>query len=261
MDKKLPDFSKDAYGEAAALRYNLFESKSTGFAIRMAPKIQAFYQHTKMARVNKKLLDVACGTGQLASCFLEQGYEVTGLDLAPHMVKQAKTNNAKYVESKQCNFKACDSSNFNLEPQFGLAVSTFNGMNHLPNFEKVEKCLANVYHALVEGGFFIFDINTQLGLKRVVENFGVVDTDDEITVRKRLFDGERVILNASGCFKHKGTWKRYQETIFKIIIDTKALKETMFNQGWSSLLFTKDDLISPVEDPELEEVAYIVACK
>jgi SAM-dependent methyltransferase len=261
MDNELSDFSKNAYGEVAALRYNIFENLPSGFAMKMAPKILAFYQQTKMAKFNKKLLDVACGTGQLASYFLKQGYEVTGLDYAPHMLKYAIANNEKYVKSNQCYFKECDSSNFKLNPQFGIAVSTFNGLNHLPSFKMVEKCLANVYHSLVQGGYFIFDINTQLGLKRVVENFGIVDTDNEITVRKRLFDGERVILNASGCFKHEGIWRRYQETIFKIIIDTKLLQETMLNHGWSSVSFTKDDLTTSVKDPEMESVAYIVACK
>ena len=134
-------------------------------------------------------------------------------------------------------------------------------MNHLSNYKKVEMCLANTYHALVPGGYFVFDINTQLGLTNVVENFGVVDTDVEITVRKRIFDGQRVILNASGCFKHEDVWIRYQETIFKIIIDAKKLKETMHNQGWSSVRFTKNDFTTTVENPELDEVAYIVARK
>lgn len=257
----LTDFSKAAYGETAALRYNIYESNPNGFAKKMAPKIEAFYKQTPLSSTNKKLLDIACGTGQLAAYFLEKGYEVTGLDLAPEMLKYAKLNNAKYIKNNKCIFHESDASSFSLNPDNGLAVSTFNGLNHLPDFKSVTKCLSNVYQSLVRGGYFVFDINTQLGLKKVVENFEVVDTDDELTVRKRIFDGNRVVLNASGCFKHEGIWHRYQETIFKIVIHTQELLDAMLKQGWSNVAFTKENLITPEMAPELNEIAYIVARK
>ncbi len=261
MEKALQDFSENAYGETAALRYNIFESKSDGFAMKMAPKINAFYQKTSLYKSNKKVLDVACGTGQLATYFLARGYHVTGLDLASHMVNHATANNAKYVENKQALFTATDASNFDLDPQFGLVVSTFNGMNHLQDFEAVEQSIANICKALVPGGYFVFDINTQLGLKRVIENTSVIDTEDEITLRKRFFNGNRVTLYASGCFKHNNIWHRYQETIYKIKIETKRLQESMLSNGWSSFAFTAEDLTTPVQDPENNEVAYIIAKK
>ncbi len=257
----LQDFSNAAYGETAALRYNIFESRSSGFAKRMAPVIHAFYKKTSTWNENHLLLDVACGTGQLASYFLENGFDVVGLDGSSHMLKYARANNAEYIATGRVQFLEGDAGNFNLEPKFGLVVCTFNGLNHLGSIEQVEGCLANVLRTLVPGGCFIFDINTQLGLKSVVETIGIEDTDEEIIVRKRIFDGKRVILNASGCFLNEGVWTRYRETIFKIIIDTKKLQQSMLDSGWSSVAYTAEDFITPIEDPEMEEVAYVVAYK
>ncbi len=261
MRETLLDFRNEAYGETAALRYNIIESRPSGFAMRIAPKVRAFYQKTSTGRANQRLLDVACGTGQLAAYFLDYGFEVVGIDQSSHMLKYARVNNAKHVTSGQSQFNERDTSNFHFDPQFGLSVCTFNSLNHLASFGQVEGCLASVLRALVPGGYFIFDINTRRGLKNIIETVDLYDTDEEIILRKRIFDGERVILYASGCFLHEGIWIRYRETIFKIIIDTKELRQSMLDNGWSSVTYTTDDLMSPVKDPEMEHVAYVVARK
>ena len=261
MNKTLRDFSDEAYGESAALRYNIFESRPSGFATRIAPKISTFYQQKSTGTAKQTLLDVACGTGQLSTYFLDRGFEIVGLDSSLHMLKYARANNAAYVAGGQAQFLESDASNFQLEPKFGLAVCTFNGMNHLNSIKHVKSCIANVHRALVPGGYFVFDINTRLGLKSIVEKIGIEDTDEEIIVRKRIFDGERIILNASGCFLHEGVWIRYRETIFKIIIDTIELRQFMLNNGWDSVTYTTDDFTRSVEGPEMEQVAYVVARK
>ena len=261
MAETLQDFSHEAYGEISALRYNIFESRSSGFAMQAAPKILRFYQQSALGQANRRLLDVACGTGQLAAHFLAHGFQVVGLDSSAHMLRYARANNAQYIATGQIEFVQEDASNFRFDQQFGLVVCTFNVLNHLANFEEVKRCLACVYRVLAPGGSFILDINTRRGLKRTLESNELFDTDEEITVRKRLYDSERVILYASGCFLYQGKWHRYRETIFKIIIDAEELRQSLLDQGWSSSTFTSDDYLSPIDNPEAGNVAYIVASK
>jgi len=261
MKETLYDFNKEAYGESAALRYNIFESLPTGFANRIAPKISTFYQQNSAGKTKKALLDVACGTGQLSTYFLNRGFDVVGLDHSKYMLKYARSNNAEYVASGQAQFLGRDASHFQLERKFDLAVCTFNGMNHLNSMKQVESCLTSVHKALVPDGYFIFDINTEVGLKKVVEKMSIEDTDKEIIVRKRIFDGQRIILSASGCFLYNGTWIRYRETIFKIIIDTTKLQQYMLNNGWATVTYKADDLTCTIKDPEMENVLYVVARK
>jgi len=261
MSKEIHDLQNEAYGETAALRYNIFESRPSGFALQMAPKIFDFYKKSTNWQDNKCLLDVACGTGQLVSYFLDHDFEAVGLDKSSSMLKYARGNNSKDVTNGRCHFKEIDSSNFQLEEKFGLAVCTFNGLNHLANFTQIEGSIASVFRALIPGGYFIFDINTALGLKNTVDTIDVIDTEEDIVIRKRIFDGKHVILNASGCFLHNNKWTRYKETIFKIIIDTQKLRKSMLNSGWSTVTYTTSDLTNPVEDPEAEQVAYVIARK
>lgn len=261
MDLTLRNFSDEAYGESAALRYHIFESRKDAFALKIAPLIHAFYKKNNSIKSNEKLLDVACGIGQLSAYFLEKGFDVVGFDRSAYMLKHARDKNAVFIDQGKAKFFELDASNFQLEPEFGLAVCSFNGLNHLSNLEQVQDCINNVHDALVPGGYFIFDINTELGLKNVVDTMSVDDNDEEIVVRKRIFDGERVILSASGCFQYKGKWIRYRETIFKIVIDPINLRKYMLDNGWASVNFTTDDLNKAVKNPELEKVLYLVAKK
>ena len=261
MTDSLQDFSHKAYGETSALRYNIFESRSLGFAKRAAPKVLRFYQQTGIGQKNRNVLDVACGTGQLATYFLDHGFQDVGLDSSPYMLHYARDNNAHYITSGQAEFVEANAADFHFDQQFGLVVCTYNALNHLANYDEVKRCLASVYHVLAPGGYFLFDINTRRGLKETVESNELFDTDEEIIVRKRLYDGERVILYASGCFLHQKRWHRYRETIFKIIIDTDELRQSLLDQGWSSCVFTTDDYLNPIDDLESKSVAYVVAQK
>jgi SAM-dependent methyltransferase len=255
------DFRGKAYGLAAALRYSIFESRPDGFARRLAPKIRKLYEQTETGASNREVLDLACGSGQLAAEFLEHGYPVVGLDRSPEMLRHAREACASYLDGGRALFVEGDASDFQLDRRFGLVVCTFNGLNHLASLAEVTHCLRCVDQALAPGGYFVFDIDTPLGLRETVDTMLVHDTDEEIIVRKRLFDGERVILYASGCFAHDGVWHRYRETIHKIVIEPEWLRHAMLDLGWSPVHYLDEDLAQPIAHSNAGKVAYGVARK
>jgi len=255
------DFRDEAYGAAAALRYSIFESRADGFARRLAPKIRRFYEQTETGASNRDVLDLACGTGQLVAHFLEHGYRLVGLDRSPHMLRHAREACASYVDEDRALFVEGDASDFHLDRRFGLVACTFNVLNHLPSRADVTRCLSRVHEALVPGGYLVFDIDTPRGLRELVGTIDLHDTDEEIIVRKRVFDGERVILYASGCFAHDDIWHRYRETILKIVIEPEELRRSMLDLGWSSVSYVDESLAEPVAEPDERTVIYGVARK
>jgi len=66
---------------------NIYNLRWGGFANHVAPRIREFYESTLLGKMNKSMLDVCCGTGQLALHFLENGYDVTGLDFSPLLTR------------------------------------------------------------------------------------------------------------------------------------------------------------------------------
>lgn len=255
------DFRDQAYGVTSALRYSIFESRPEGFARSLAPKIRHFYEQTDIGASNRDLLDLACGTGQLAAHFLEHGYRVVGLDRSPHMLWHAREACTRFVEEDQALFVEGDASDFDNDRRFGLVTCTFNGLNHLPSWNDVRRCLSCVHEAVSPGGYFVFDIDTPRGLRETVDKIDIDDSHEEIVVRKRILDGERVILYASGCFAHEDVWHRYRETIVKIVIDPEELRQAMSELGWSSVIYMDENLGEPVADPGEWAVLYGVARK
>jgi len=255
----LPNPTGEPYGEIAALRYNMFEDRPTGFARRAAPRIAAFYTLRSIPEVNPSVLDLGCGTGQLASYLLDRGIPVTGIDPSKHMLRHAMRNSAAHLATGRARFVVMDGAALSLSESVGLTVATFNTLNHLSSHEHLRSCLSCVYQATAPGGYFLFDIDTRQGLQRTAEIAELSETDEETTFRIRRFDGEKVVLYATGWFMCDQRRYPYRETIAKIVIDTEALRRTMAYVGWSSLSYTTNDYCTPVENAEDGVRAYGVA--
>src|SRR5699024_2868793 len=66
---------------------------------------------------NQKILDIGCGTGDLAYQLTEQGHLVTGMDASAEMVKTARKKYPKI------NFIQAEAANFSLEESFDTVIS------------------------------------------------------------------------------------------------------------------------------------------
>ena len=256
-----PDPNDEAYGEVAALRYNEFESRPTGFTRRAAPRIAALYTDRSIADINPAVLDIGCGTGQLASYLLDHGIPVTGIDPSAYMIRYALRNNASHVSTGRARFLIMDGAELDLRDTYGLAVATFNTLNHLSSQEHLRDCLSRVHNATAPGGYFLFDIDTRRGLEQTSDIAELSETHDETTFRIRRWEGDRLLLYATGWFRSGSHRWRYRETIKKIIIDTEVLRRTLFSVGWSELTYTTEDYSTPVENAEAGVRAYGVAWK
>ena len=115
-----------AYNQDFARVYNLL---FVDFVRLLAPRVGEVFRGRR--QVERSLLDVCCGTGQLALYFLERGFNVTGVDLSEPMIAYARQNTSAYRE--RAAFSVADAANFTIENPVGLAVSTFDALNHLPD--------------------------------------------------------------------------------------------------------------------------------
>ncbi|BAB05770.1 class I SAM-dependent methyltransferase [Halalkalibacterium halodurans] len=252
---------ESSYGEIFASLYN---QKWSSFALQAAPRILQYFTQHDIHEKNKKVLDLCCGTGHLAYFFLKKEYDVTGIDLSPGMLHYAKKNNSRFVKSGQANFIEGDVTNFTLDEQFGLVVSTFDALNHLPDIKALRECFKCVYHVTSKDGIFIFDLNTKQGLKGWT-NIVVEDNEDSMIVSRSFYDEHtaRAITNMTGFTKQEdGLYKRFVHSVHNCAFELKTVKETLLAIGWQQVHFARlKDLSSPLENPEGEGRVFIVAKK
>jgi SAM-dependent methyltransferase len=250
-----------AYGRAFARVYN---KRWTGFAHRVAPLIAEFYASTAPGKASRPVLDLCCGTGQLALYLLEHGYQVTGIDLSEHMLQYARENASAYVESGQARFVQADAAGFALDQQFGLVVSTFDALNHLDSQESLETCFRSVFDVLVEGGFFVFDLNTRAGLMRW-NNIGVDDSEEAMIVTRGMYDGQgnRAYTRVSGFIRApSGQYDRFEETVYNTVFDMARVRDALLQTGWRDVHFARyEALDGPITEPENEDRVFFVAHK
>jgi len=72
--------------------------------------------------IHSKVLDVGCGTGEHTILLTRLGYDVLGIDFAPHAVEQARANAAeKGVDAR---FEVADAMNLGAEPGYQTIVDS-----------------------------------------------------------------------------------------------------------------------------------------
>lgn len=109
----------------------------------------------------KKVLELGCGTGSILKC-LQAAYDVSGLDISGKMLSIARK---KVPRSKLFQQNMVD---FRINDRFDVILCVFDSMNHVRRFSDWKKVFATVRRHLLPGGCFIFDINTQRKLERLI---------------------------------------------------------------------------------------------
>ena len=110
-----------------------------------------------------KVLDLACGTGNVTELLTIAGYQMTGVDLAPDMITEAK----RKAEEKRLliEYFVQDAAEMDLPTRdYDLCVSLFDSMNYLTEPADLQSAFHRVRAHLLEDGAFIFDMNSEYAL-------------------------------------------------------------------------------------------------
>ena len=249
-----------AYGAGFAQVYN---RRWSGFARQVAPFLCNFYAATPLSQQNRLILDLCCGTGQLAVYFLERGYQVVGLDLSAAMLHYACENATPYLETGQASFVQGDATAFSRPERFGLVVATFDALNHLPDLQALHNCFACV--AAVSAGYFIFDLNTRAGLRRW-NNHEVDESYEDMTIVNHgiyAIDSARAWMKVTGFVrKADGSYEQFEQTAYNTVFAMQDVAAALCATGWQEVYFARlHELTTPLPDPEQEGRVFIVARK
>ncbi|MCC8023435.1 MAG: class I SAM-dependent methyltransferase [Clostridiales bacterium] len=122
------------------------------------------------------VLDLACGTGQMAVRLVRRGYEVIGVDASVDMLCQARETLA--AAGADCLLLNQRMEALDLYGTVGGCVCTFDSLNHLPELEAVRAAVERVALFLEPGGVFVFDVNTPFKHEQVLGDRTFVLEDD-----------------------------------------------------------------------------------
>jgi ubiquinone/menaquinone biosynthesis C-methylase UbiE len=146
------------------------------------------------------ILELACGTGRVTIPLVEQGFQITGIDISESMLNTArrKSSLVEWVQS--------DMRYFQLDKKFSLIILPFFLFTGLLQLEDIESCLNCVKQHLAPGGVFVIDVIhpsrqfildlLMLSQRRLVECIfpNPEDQQNIVVTTEREYDIERQIL-------------------------------------------------------------------
>lgn len=192
------------------------------------------------------VLDIACGTGKLASELYKLNYDVTGIDISTDMINTAKSNYPKIQ------FDVADMTDLHIDRRFDLITCAFDSINYLSEDEQVLKTLANIHFQLNDQGYFIFDINTPALYEE--KHFGIIEREIEDIKFKQVLEYDKEKRIASTVFDFGND---EQEVHIQKAYSYETMDTFLTKSNFMILERFKDFNLSPV-DEDSYKIFYIV---
>lgn len=124
----------------------------------------------------QSVLELGCGTGEVAIRLAKQNKSVVATDLSDDMLYVAKEK--AMAENAEVNFKRVDMTNFESNQQADLVLCLCDSLNYILDENDVKKVLMNAYQALKMNGTFIFDVDSLYKCNVILNDYHEESHDD-----------------------------------------------------------------------------------
>lgn len=178
-----------------------------------------------------RILDLCCGTGQIAAELAARQFRVTGIDGSEEMLRYARQR-AAAVE-----FILDDARSFNQPPVYDGIISTFDSLNHMMSLEELTAVFRNVHSALRVEGLFLFDMNMEKGfLLHWRDYFAIVESDHVCVLRGAYDPDEKIGRYDITMFKQdEDEWKRADAVINEKCYAAAEIEKALRKAGFAEV--------------------------
>ncbi len=182
-----------------------------------------------------KVLDLACGTGELSIRLASLGFDVTGVDLSEDMLTVAQ---AKALEQGvNIDFLQQDMTELELMDTYDIVGIFCDSLNYLHSEEEVQKTFQNIRHYLKKGGLFIFDVHSLYKMSEIFIGNTFSYDEDGICYIWNCFEGkepnsvehELTFFVEDGAGKYDRFDEFHIQRTFPVEVYTKWLEDVGFN--------------------------------
>lgn len=111
----------------------------------------------------RRLLDCACGTGNVTFELSKSDIQVTGVDIAPGMIQVAREKAVQLGDKTR--FFEADLANFDLGEIFDSATCLYDSLNYILEPAVLRAAFGHIAAHLEPGGVFVFDMNSDYALQ------------------------------------------------------------------------------------------------
>lgn len=182
----------------------------------------------------RKGLDLGCGGGWFTRAFRRAGYETTGLDVSPEMLRFAQERARK--EGIPGTYLLGDVVRFKTPEKYDFATAINDCVNYIPK-EKLVRAFENVRSALNKNGVFLFDVSSERKFREKIANTVCADDREEVTYLSfNSVKGDVAILDVTLFVKRAdGAFDRRDERHVQYIYREEEILSALEKSGFRTL--------------------------
>jgi len=198
--------------------------------------LQAFRRITALCREQGlspgRHLDLGCGTGTLAIHMAKAGWEVVGLDCSEPMLARAKQ---KTVDAGcPVDYSQQDMRHLKIAEPVNLVTAFYDTLNHLLFAEDLEATFRGVTSALLPGGLFVFDANTEATFQQIwggATHF--IEAANASTIFQTSYDPDTRLAKGlvTGFLRRGGLYEKFEEEIVERYWQPEDIQEHLVAAG------------------------------
>lgn len=125
----------------------------------------------------QEVLELGCGTGEMAIRLAKHGKNVFASDLSSDMLEVAKQK--AMAENVSLILQRVDMSDFLTSHRVDLILCLCDSLNYVLNPEDVIQTFHNIFQSLKDQGTFIFDVNSLYKMNVILNDYHENECDDE----------------------------------------------------------------------------------
>jgi SAM-dependent methyltransferase len=141
------------------------------------------------------VLDIACGAGRHALEFARLGYTVTGNDLSPYLLEEARK--AALKSQLPLKFSCCDMRLIAVNNLYDLVVQLFTSFGYFDLKEDDQLVIKNAYGLLKNDGWYVLDLLNPLHLAKNLVPYSQRSAGELSVIEERAFNGDKITKSMS----------------------------------------------------------------
>lgn len=126
-----------------------------------------------------EVLELGCGTGEMAIRFAKDKKTVFATDLSHDMLEVTKQK--ALAENVNLMLQRVDMSDFSISPAIELILCLCDSINYLLEPKDIIQTFQNAYCSLKENGCFIFDIDSLYKMNHLLNDYHEHQDDEDFT--------------------------------------------------------------------------------
>ncbi|MEF2093983.1 methyltransferase domain-containing protein [Bacillus sp. CFBP9009] len=197
----------------------------------------------------RKVLDLACGTGEMTVELAQHGFEVTGVDLSDEMLLVANEKAVKLglsIPLFRQNMAELEGLG-----QFDCVTIFCDSLNYLCDEEDIVKTFSRVHEHLKDGGLFLFDIHSIYKMEEIFRDNTFAVNGEEVSYIWDCFPGEEPYsvehdLSFFVRDDESGLYDRFDELHYQRTYPVDQYKKWLEQAG-----FTVSEILADLEEAPL----------